>query len=75
MPNYKPYGIENSLDAKLDSAVQALADMNDNNDVAAINSLQAFINAVQAQGGEKIPEAEADALISAAEGTIALLSG
>ena len=33
-------GIENSLDAKLDSALAALEDINNNNDVAAVNSLQ-----------------------------------
>ena len=38
-------GIENSLDAKLDAALNALDDLNENNDVAGCNSLQAFINA------------------------------
>ncbi|MHC4445016.1 MAG: TolB family protein, partial [Planctomycetota bacterium] len=68
-------GIENSLDAKLDAAAQALEDLNENNNLAAINTLQAFINAVQAQRGSKIPEAEADALIAAAREIIDLLSG
>ncbi len=49
-------GFENSLNAKLDAAVQALDDLNQNNDVAAINVLQAFINAVEAQRGVHIPE-------------------
>lgn len=68
-------GIENSLDAKLDAAVQALDDINQNNDVAAINTLGAFINAVEAQRGKKITEADADALIAAAQEIIAALSG
>jgi parallel beta-helix repeat protein/predicted outer membrane repeat protein len=67
-------GIENSLDAKLGAALQALEDVNANNDVAAINSLEAFINAVQAQSGNKIPTADADTLIAAAQEIIAVLS-
>lgn len=43
---------------------------------AAINALQAFINAVQAQSGNQIPDpADADALIDAAQTIIDLLSG
>jgi hypothetical protein len=61
------HGIENSLDAKLEAAEQALNDINQNNDVAANNSLQAFINAVEAQRGKMIPEAVADLLISATQ--------
>jgi len=68
-------GIANSLDAKLDAALEAVDDLNTNNDVAAINALEAFINAVQAQSGNKIPEADADALIAAAQEIIAILSG
>lgn len=67
-------GITNSLDSKLDSALNALEDLNTNNDVAAINSLQAFINAVQAQRGNKIPEADADSLIASAQAIIDLLN-
>ena len=44
--------------------MQALDDMNANNDAAACNALQAFINSVQAQSGDHIPEADADALIA-----------
>ena len=68
-------GIANSLDAKLAVAVKALEDVNENNDVAAINSLEAFINVVQAQSGNQIPEADADAVIAEALDIIALLSG
>jgi hypothetical protein len=67
-------GISNSLDAKLDSVLRALDDANENNDVAAINALEAFINAVQAQSGDKIPEDDADALIAIAQEAIAALS-
>ena len=56
-------GIENSLEAKIHSALNALQDGNQNNDVAACNSLEAFINAVEAQSGKKIERADADYLI------------
>jgi uncharacterized delta-60 repeat protein len=59
-------GIENSLDTKLDAALQALDDLNTNNDVAAINAIEAFINHVQAQSGNQISEADADDLIDTA---------
>ncbi len=64
------HGIENSLDAKLDAVLKALQDLNENNDIAAINALQAFINAVEAQRGNKISDADADILISAAQAII-----
>jgi hypothetical protein len=46
--------------------VNALTDANFNNDVAAGNSLEAFINAVEAQRGRKITSAGADKLIASA---------
>jgi hypothetical protein len=67
-------GISNSMDVKLDSALKAIDDVKANNDVAAINSLQAFINAVEAQRDKEIPEADADALIAAAQLIIDLLN-
>ncbi len=66
-------GTANSLQAKLDTAMQLLEDNNENNDITAINSLQAFINAVEAQRGKKISEADVDALIDAARQIIDLL--
>ncbi|MHC4268845.1 MAG: FIMAH domain-containing protein [Planctomycetota bacterium] len=68
-------GIENNLDSKLDTAMQAIDDVNENNDGAAINSLNAFINAVEAQRGNKITDAEADALIAEAQAIITFLGG
>lgn len=44
--------IQNSLGAKLDSALEAL---NKKNGPAAVNKLKAFINEVEAQKGKKIP--------------------
>jgi PKD repeat protein len=60
-------GISNSLDTKLETAVGALSDINVNNDQAAINSLQAFIYAVEAQRGNKITNYQADILINSAQ--------
>ena len=67
---YLQQGIDNSLDAILDTALQALDDMNQNNDVAAVNAMQAFINAVEAQRGKKLTTTEADALIADAQAII-----
>jgi hypothetical protein len=66
-------GIENSLDSKLDTALNALIDVNVSNDGAAYNSLTAFINAVEAQRGNKITTQQADQLINAAQQIQALL--
>jgi hypothetical protein len=65
--------IENSLDAKLGAAIQALSDVQEQNDPAALNSLYAFIKAVEAQRGKKISSADADTLISAAHNIISAL--
>lgn len=59
-------GIDNSLDTKLDAALHALEDATVNNNGAACNSLDAFINAVEAQRGNKITSAQADELVAAA---------
>lgn len=67
-------GISNSLDAKLDSALNTLDDLNEKNDNAAINALQAFINAVNAQRGKELTETEADELIAAAQDIIDQIS-
>ncbi len=66
-------GIENSLNAKLDAALTVLNDNSVNNDQAAINSLQAFINAVKAQSGKKIDVLDAADLIASAQAIIDLL--
>lgn len=63
-------GIENSLDAKLDAATDALNDVNQNNDTAAVNSLQAFVNAVEAQRGNSLTNAQADELIAKSQAII-----
>lgn len=60
-------GIENSLDVKIETAISALGDVNENNNQAAVNSLQAFINAVEAQRGNKITNEQANILIAIAQ--------
>jgi hypothetical protein len=66
-------GISDSLLANLDNALKKLEDGNLDNDTAAINNLQAFINQVEAQRGKNIPEADADDLIATAQGIINML--
>jgi len=68
-------GIENGLDAKLNAALNALDDANENNDVAAVNSLEAFTNAVEAQRGNKISVDDADTLTAEAQQMIDVLEG
>ena len=63
-----PEGSENSLTTKLDAALASLDQGNDN---AATNQLQAFINQVEAKRGKDLTDEEADLLISLAEEVIA----
>ena len=67
-------GIDNSLDAKLDAAAGALAELDNNNNAAASNTLQAFINSVEAQRDSKITAEQADSLIALAQRIIDSLS-
>ncbi len=66
-------GIENEFDAKLDAVIQALDDVNQNNDVTAFNMLNAFIQNVEAQRGSRLTNAQADQLVEAALAIIELL--
>lgn len=67
-------GIDNSLDAKLYAAQQAIDDVKENNNIAAINTLEAFINAVEAQRYNKISSDDAETLIAAAYYIIVVLN-
>jgi len=69
-----PGGTVNSLNASLDTAMKVLEDSNHKNDVAAINTLEAFINKIEAQRGKKIPDEVADELIAKAQEIITALS-
>ncbi len=62
------HGLENSLVKKLENALKSLENGNDG---AAINQLNAFINEVEAQRGNKLTNEQADELIAAAEAIIA----
>jgi hypothetical protein len=66
-------GLTNSLLGKLDNAISKLEDDNPNNDIAAINSLYAFINTVDSQTGNQIDENFANELINAALRILATL--
>ena len=61
-------GTENQLTSKLDNALKSLEKEKYG---TAINQLNAFIKAVEAQAGKKLTQEDADALIAAAEATIA----
>ena len=66
-------GINNSLDAKLQNALDALTAKNAGQRQDAVNKMQAFINAVEAQRDNKIPGGIADDLIADANYIISLL--
>jgi hypothetical protein len=66
-------GISKSLDTKLDAALIALDDTNENNDGAALQSMYAFCNSTEAQRGKKLTDEEADVLIEAANSIIAAI--
>jgi parallel beta-helix repeat protein len=67
-------GIENSLLAKIDTAIAKLEDDNPKNDRAAVRSLRALINEVEAQSGKKINEEDAAELIEACQQIIEMLA-
>ena len=66
-------GKSDRLSAKLGAAEIVLSDASANNDLAAINALEAFIASVEALRGNALSDAEADALIASAEEIIDLL--
>ena len=68
-----PNGLASSLTAKLNNADKVLADSNPNNDQAAVNKLEAFINQLNALRGKKITDDDADTLIAVAEQIIDFL--
>ncbi len=68
-------GTEQSLVSSLDAALAILGDGVAANDSAAIASLEAFINKVEAQRGKKLSDQEADALVAWAETAISKIGG
>ena len=67
-------GIENALDAKLGAVIQVLDDVNQNNNVAAFNMLNAFIQNVEIQRGKKLTNDQANQLVAGAQAIIDRLS-
>jgi hypothetical protein len=67
------HGIENSLDQKLQNATDALSATNAANRSDAINKLNAFISATQAQSGKQLTVAQANQLIAVAYRILAVL--
>ena len=65
-------GIWNSLDAKLQAAINAWDKVNKGQGAVAINMLNAFINECEAQRDKKLTSEQADELISI--GQCAILS-
>ncbi|UCE18252.1 MAG: right-handed parallel beta-helix repeat-containing protein [Gemmatimonadota bacterium] len=68
-------GIENGLDAKLEAVQDALVAANAGVRSDAINKLEAFINAVEAQRGKQLTDEQADELVDYANRIIANLGG
>jgi hypothetical protein len=66
-------GVANSLDSKISAALSALDDVSQQNNVAAIGSLGAFINTVEAHRGNQLTAEEANMLIAVARLIIDLL--
>jgi HYR domain len=60
-------GISNSLDAKLQNVLNALAGAANGETAAVCNQLGAFINETTAQSGKKLTVAQANQLIAAAQ--------
>jgi hypothetical protein len=66
-------GTENSIDAKLQNVQDSLEALNADNRNDAINKLDAFINAIEAQRDNKISSEQADYLIAEAQRIINLI--
>ena len=66
-------GLENSIDSKLQNVQDSLEALNADNRNDAINKLDAFINAIEAQRDNKISNEQADYLIAEAQRIINLI--
>jgi hypothetical protein len=67
-------GIVSSLDAKLSNALAALENIKRKDNASATRMMLAFINAVEAQRGKELTDAQADHLISTAHDVIDLIA-
>lgn len=68
-------GIQNSLDAKLEAAQEALNAANSGQQATAVSKLNAFINQVEGQRGNQLSNAQADELITYAQNLINIIQG
>ena len=68
-------GITNSLDAKIQNAMDSLNAMNADQRSDAVNKLQAFVNSVEAQRNTKLTNEQADYLIMQAQNAMNLIQG
>jgi hypothetical protein len=66
-------GIANSLDTKLQNAIAAVDQSARGDTASAFQMVSAFVNAVEAQRGNKLTAAQADALKDSAMNTLACL--
>ena len=67
-------GIANSVDAKLQTALEALDAANAGATQSACNRMTAFLNQVRAQAGKAITQSQADQLAALAQQTRAALA-
>ena len=68
-------GIANSLDAKIQNALDSLNALNADQRSDAVNKLQAFVNSVEAQRNTKLTNEQADSLVTQAQYAISLIQG
>ena len=59
--------LSESLERKLEGALQATLDIDKSDGTEAVNSLQDLANAIASQSGNQIPQADAKALIAAVQ--------
>jgi len=59
--------ISDVFEARLDESLQAMCGPNGNNNMAIINSLQNMINVITSESGNRIPRADADVVMAAAQ--------
>jgi len=59
--------ISDIFEARLDESLRAMCGPNGDNNVAIINSLQNMINVVTSENGNRIPKADAEVVIDAAQ--------
>jgi hypothetical protein len=68
------HGVRNALEAKLNAALSSFTEDNGDSQHHGINTLNAFINSVEAQRGKELSDADADFLIDSATTFINLAS-